>query len=302
MSVMPTHRRPRLNVPFVLAGAFIYAMFLSSALADPVSFWMSPRGHILVPVSVDGGAPRTFVLDTGAGSSTVTPDLARELGLEAIPGESARALGKHGLTENPIVRVKSLSLGDSKAVDRRLVVLGLDHITLGEWQADGILGMDFLRAFDLRIDFASRSVDLFPGASSVERCRACPAGVEGTAFETVRPAFVILPITVDGHPVRAVLDTGSGHSGLNGKAVASLGVTLPPLPQGSPQGHGFGLETGPVRLGDQVLTERATLRVMDHPVMSALGLSDGPSMLIGTDQFSGRTLTICYQLETVFLQ
>ena len=97
------------------------------------------------------------------------------------------------------------------------------------------------------------------------------------------------------------MDTGSGHSGLNFNAARALGVTLPPSPAGAPAGHRFGLETGPVRVGETVLTERTALFVMDHPVMAALGLADRPSMLLGTDQLQGKTLTICYGLETVFL-
>jgi len=253
-------------------------------------------------VSVDGRAPLTFILDTGAGKTTVTPALARDLGLSAVPGESAGMRGVHGLTENPIVRIPSLGIGDVRLLDQEAVVLDLDHITQGRWQADGIIGMDLLRAFDLRVDFETKSIGLLPAATGPKDCPACPPGLAGTPFESIQTGFILLPVTVDGKPVSAVLDTGSGHSGLNTKAALSLGVELPPLPAGSPRGHGFGLQTGPVRLGDQVLTERATLRVMDHPVMEALGLSDGPSMLMGTDKFGDRTLTISYGLGKVFVE
>ena len=36
--------------------------------------------------------------------------------------------------------------------------------------------------------------------------------------------------------------------------------------------------------------------------MEALGLADGPSMLMGTDQFADRTLTISYGLGRVFVE
>ncbi|MDH3431132.1 MAG: hypothetical protein OEQ14_14110 [Gammaproteobacteria bacterium] len=101
---------------------------------------------------------------------------------------------------------------------------------------------------------------------------------------------------------KAVLDTGAGHSGLNGKAAAALGVTPPSMSADAPAGHGFALQTGPVRVGDSILVERATLHLMDHPVMEALGLADHPAMLMGTDQLTGRTVTICYGLGRLFLQ
>ena len=112
----------------------------------------------------------------------------------------------------------------------------------------------------------------------------------------------MLPATVDEKPVKALLDTGAGHSGLNSKAVAALGITLPPMPAGTPAGHGLGLQAGPVTVGDSTLVARATLRVMDHPIMEALGLANGPTMLIGTDQLADRSVTICYRLRRLFLQ
>jgi hypothetical protein len=57
-----------------------------------------------------------------------------------------------------------------------------------------------------------------------------------------------------------------------------------------------------VRVGDSILAERATLHVMDHPVMEALGFADRPAMLMGVDQLAGRTVTICYGLGRLFLQ
>jgi predicted aspartyl protease len=284
-------------VPSLAAG-------VASSKPHGVSFATSPRGHVLVPVSV-GGERLVFSLDTGAGRTSITSAAAEKLGLPEIPGETVKMMGVHGLTEHPVVRMRSLALGEDELLDQEAVVFDLDHITRGKWHVDGLLGMDFLQHFDLRFDFPAETVALFPRATDPDDCAGCPSGVEGTVFGTIEPGFVVLPLTVDGRPVRAVLDTGSGHSGLNTKAAESLGVELPaapPIGAAGVGGHGFGLQTGPLRLGEQVLNERPTLRVMDHPVMEALGLADGPAMLMGTDQLAGRTLTISYGLGRVFVE
>jgi hypothetical protein len=162
--------------------------------------------------------------------------------------------------------------------------------------------MDFLTQFDIKLDFERSVASFYSAASDRSDCIACPAGIEGIVFETISPGFIVLPATVNTQPVKALLDSGSGHSGLNGKAVAALGVTLPPLPAGAPTGHNFGIQTGPVRVGETILTEQTQLFVMDHPVMESLGLADRPSMLLGTDQLKGRSVTICYGLKILFLQ
>ena len=291
-------------------------MLLSSAGIAPVTaepdpapqglpFQMSPRGHVLAPVSIDGGESLVFSLDTAAGRTSITPAAAEKLALPEIPGETVNMLGIHGLTKNLLVGIQSLALGDSEVHDQKVVVFDLEHITRGRWQLDGVLGMDFLQHFGLRLDFAAETVVLLPRATGPAACPVCPLGLEGSPFGTIEPGFVVLSLTVDGRPVQAVLDTGSGHSGLNSKAAEALGVDLPPMPAAAPGGglaHGFGLQTGPLRLGEQVLNERPTLRVMDHPVMEALGLADGPAMLMGTDQLAGRTLTISYGLGRVFVE
>ncbi len=285
---------------FVWLDAF--AAVDASPLPEAVGFTPSPRGHILLPVSIDGSEPLIFVLDTGAGKSVVTPGLVDRLGLAAVPGESVATLGVHGKSDNAMVQLHSVAVGDARVAGIQAVVLDLNHITRGAWHADGILGMDFLRQFDLRLDFGASTVSLYAPALDRTDCRACPADATGLAFETIDPGFIVLPVQVDGKPFGAVLDTGSGHSGLNSKAAVALGVTLPPMGAGAPTGHGFGLQTGPVQIGDVSLAERATLRVMDHPVMEALGLADRATMLLGTDQLAGWALTISYSLGMLFVQ
>jgi hypothetical protein len=218
------------------------------------------------------------------------------------PGEGASILGVHGNTVNPEVELPTIDVGEVRVEDVRAIVLDLGHITRGNWRADGILGMDFLQQFDVRLDLGMSAVSFFPVASDRSSCAACPAGINGIVFETIDPGFIVLPATVGAKPVNAVLDSGSGHSGLNVKAAATMGVSLPPMPAGAPAGHGFGIQTGPVRVGETILTEQTPLFVMDHPIMESLGLADRPSMLMGTDQLKGRSLTICYGLEMLFIQ
>jgi len=274
----------------------------SPVINESTGFTSSPRGHVLVPVSIDGSEPLVFVLDTGAGRTMVTPELVEKLGLEEDRAEREVTRGIHGETENAVVNIQSIAVGELHVSDIQAIVLNLDHIMRGNWHLDGILGMDFLTQFDVRLDFRANTVNFYSAASDRSNCVACPTGIDGIGFETIDPGFIVLPATVDAMPVNAVLDSGSGHSGLNMKAATALGVELPSMPAGAQTAHGFGLQTGPVRVGDTTLSERTALRVMDHPIMEALGLADRPTMLMGTDQLKDRTLTICYGLAILFLQ
>jgi predicted aspartyl protease len=278
------------------------AAHATPVVTESVDFVSSPRGHVLVPVSINGSEPLIFVLDTAAGKTFITPSAVEKLGLLEVPDGGASTMGVHGKTVNPEVKIQSLAVGKVRVADIQAIVLDLDHITRGNWQADGVLGMDFLRQFDIRLDFGSSVVSFYSAASDLSNCVACPAGIDGIVFETIDPGFIVLPATVDAKPVNALLDSGSGHSGINGIAAAVLGVTLPQMPTGAPAGHNFGIQTGPVRVGKTILTEQTPLFVMDHPLLESLGLTDRASMLMGTDQFKSRSLTICYGLDTLFLE
>lgn len=286
----------------LVASTAAWSAEVSPVYKESTRFTSSPRGHVLVPVSIDGSESLVFVLDTGAGKTVVTPKLVVKLGLEEERAEREVIRGIHGETENAVVNVQSIAVGELHVADIQAIVLNLDHITHGNWHVDGILGMDFLSQFDVRLDFGANRVSFYSAASDRSNCVACPAGIDGIGFETIDPGFIVLPATVDATPVNAVLDTGSGHSGLNLKAATALGVALPSMPAGAQAGHGFGLQTGPVRVGDTTVSERTALHVMDHPVTEALGLADQPTMLMGTDQLKGRVVTICYGLGRLFLQ
>jgi predicted aspartyl protease len=257
---------------------------------------------LLAPVSINGSEPLIFVLDTGAGKTLVTPRLLEELGLATVEGESASTLGMHGKTQNDVVDIRSIAVGMARVLDIRAIVLDLEHMTERKWHVDGVLGMDFLTQFDVRLEIGSNLVSFYPAAPDRDNCSACPAGIDGIEFDTIDPGFIVLPATVDSKSVNAILDTGSGHSGLNVKAASALGVVVPPMPDEALSGHRIGLETGPVRVGETTLTERAAVHVMDHPIMEELGLARQPAMLMGTDQLMGRTVTISYGLKTLFIE
>ena len=80
------------EVPFRLAGA-----------AQPL---------ILVPTSVNGRGPFDFILDTGAGTSLVSLDLARQQG---IPTEQMKeGTGAGGKVRLALGTVESLAVGQAR--------------------------------------------------------------------------------------------------------------------------------------------------------------------------------------------
>ncbi|BDX07527.1 retropepsin-like aspartic protease family protein [Planctobacterium marinum] len=102
-----------------------------------------------------------LMIDTGASTTVISSELFRSIRRNV----DTEYLGRYsintasGRVRAPIYRFKSLSVQGYRVNDIAIVVLPLDEL-----QADGLLGMNFLRAFRFLIDQDSGSLHLFTRA------------------------------------------------------------------------------------------------------------------------------------------
>ena len=107
---------------------------------------------ILLPVKVNGEGPFEFILDTGAGTSLLSSDLAKRLQLKVLGSKEGQSAG--GKVSVSLAQVDSLAVGDAKLHDVDVGIVDLSHIgkTIGA-KIDGDLGYNFLRHFRITIDY-----------------------------------------------------------------------------------------------------------------------------------------------------
>lgn len=106
----------------------------------------------VVSTMIDGKGPYHFVLDTGAGITVITPELARRTGLEG--SRSGQVTG------SATVQVRTLTLQDVlvgraevRGVAAAVVPLPLDLTYQGDYgRIDGVLGYSFLSHYAVTID------------------------------------------------------------------------------------------------------------------------------------------------------
>jgi predicted aspartyl protease len=182
---------------------------------------------LLVDVAVDGGAPRPFILDTGA-SGTLVDEAAAEVGPEAERG-AVTVRGAGGEEELALVKLDSLALGGARLLGPT-VALG-DLAPLRELigaDVAGVLGYDFLRHFVVKVDYENSRVTFYDAAAFAE-----PAGVAFIPAET-SGGHPIVEMAVGGHRGRFVVDLGNpGPIILEGGYVAEhdlIAITSPKLP------------------------------------------------------------------------
>jgi predicted aspartyl protease len=122
--------------------------------AGEIEFRMaSPNdAAILVPVQINGRPEVDFVLDTGATLSCVDVSLARELQLPEDDAIGGIAIGAMNIGRLETVRIDSLRIGNAVAYDVAACRLDLEALRRG-FGAHGLIGLNFLKSFDFRLDF-----------------------------------------------------------------------------------------------------------------------------------------------------
>jgi predicted aspartyl protease len=108
---------------------------------------------VLVAVHINGRGPFDFVLDTGATVTCIDSPVAQQLELPAEAGNLGFGADVSGTGRVQMVGIDSLRLGRALAADLTACVLELEHIRALGIEADGLLGLDFLKQFHVAIDF-----------------------------------------------------------------------------------------------------------------------------------------------------
>jgi predicted aspartyl protease len=114
---------------------------------------------LVVPVRINGREPVNFIMDTGATLTCVDVSLARVLALPEGRISSGVAIGAMSAGRVETVRIDSLRIGNAIAYD--LTACRLDLAPLREaLGVQGLVGLNFLKSFDVALDFDRRVLRL----------------------------------------------------------------------------------------------------------------------------------------------
>jgi predicted aspartyl protease len=129
--------------------------------ASPILFRIATPSKplILVPVFVDQQGPFQFALDTGAASTMLAPELARQLAIETT--ELGVATGGGGEIRISSGIVTSLAVGEISVHNHAVGVgqfLNMLSTAIGV-KLEGIIGYNFLSQFQVTIDYPESTLD-----------------------------------------------------------------------------------------------------------------------------------------------
>ena len=233
--------------------------------------------RMTVEVRVNGRGPYHFVVDSGADTSVVGLNIARDLQLPLGRPAILNDMTARNLVDR--VKVGQLTLGPSTIYD--LEVPALREQDLG---GQGMIGIDALVRQRLMMDFEQRVI-------KVEDARKPARRLPGEIVVIGRlnkGQLILTEVDAGGLPLSAVVDTGSqitiGNTALRDKlvrrkqkewVVGATGVT----------GRTIDLQLARIRhlkLGSITLRD-VPIAFADLPPFKVFGLEKQPALLIGTD-------------------
>jgi hypothetical protein len=303
----------RLFAAFVLASCWLCAAFTASAsctVQQRATITLDVIGTtILAPVVVND-IPGTFVLDTGAARTIVTPDAVTrfELTLDEWTATTMRGVG--GIERRRDADPRSVTLGGiqlrhkSLARDAKLRVATLPRTSVAGRRIDGLLGRDFLSVFDLSLDVAHHSLILY----DVHGCsgRFPPWSDDFTAIPVENPteSALVVQVRLDGVPLRALLDSGADSTLVAAPGMARLSLGLDRLRDDPAQVvGGMGPHTVTMwRHHFQAFQVGTTTLPAPTFVVAPIQINPICDMLLGADWLVGRAVWISYATNQLFVR
>jgi predicted aspartyl protease len=268
------------------------------------------HNHLLVDGAING-QKIGVMLDTGAMRSLILRTSAMRLDLPRHWYAGEWALGVGGTTQVEHAHVDEFRIGEASRKDWDLTVAG-EHSQEG---VDVLLGDDFFQAFDIEFDLAHNAVRLFQPTKDCDRVPLAYWTTTNAASEVwIEPVNgdrprIMVPVQINGRPVRAMLDSGAALSVLNKPAAASAGVT-PETPGVTSAGksRGLGANTidtwiGPFQsfvVGDEIVRD-TTIRFADMWAGLRFEVQQQqPMMLLGADFLRAHRVLVAHSQRKLY--
>jgi predicted aspartyl protease len=215
---------------------------------------------ILLPTQVNGAGPFDFILDTGAGTSLLSAELAHQLKIKVLGTKEGQSAG--GKVSVSLAKIESLALGHARIEDVEVGIVDLGHIAkaIGT-KIDGDVGYNFLKHFRVAIDYQIGEIR-FDDPKRFESL--------GTSAKTEVPLRLASPskplVLVDVHangrgPFQFAIDTGTSTTAVAPEVARQLGIEgspIGPLTTGGSQvnvtaGNLKSFQVGGARIDDLVV-------------------------------------------------
>jgi predicted aspartyl protease len=309
-----TRKFGAVNSFFRTLGALLLAI-LATAIGAPsaatqdcrptrqAELTVTPMGNVPIVTMRINGAAASFLFDTGAERTILTAAAAKRLGVEAHYEYARRMRSLGSAVDSGDAMLRSLDLGGMALRDVRILVGSVSLPMVAGKPLDGLLGADFLGSFEVDLDLAHRRVILYEPP---------PCPISGPAWNAPYAAVnanrslhdrLFFPVSLDGHAVAALIDTGAQLTALDSDSAAAIGVTGTALardPVTDLRGAAAEVVKSRVHRFARLDIDGETLRDQAI-VVTKLGLQDA-DLVLGSDFLRWQRVWLSYASHRIFLE
>jgi predicted aspartyl protease len=115
---------------------------------------------MVVSVSINDRGPFEFLVDTGTNTTLIDPALATELSLK--PKDTLQLASLASSTKVSRYYLQTFRVGPASVSSQEALAVPLPQLAAIDHRVRGVLGMNFLLHFSFRLDYESRSLELYP--------------------------------------------------------------------------------------------------------------------------------------------
>lgn len=257
---------------------------------------------ILLPVRVNDRGPFDFILDTGAGTSLVSTELAKELDLKIIGSKSGQSAG--GKVSVSLAKVDSLAVGETKLDEIDVGVVDLGHIakTVGA-RIDGDLGYNFLKHFRVTIDYRACELRLEDPKRVESFARGAQTEIPMRLANPAKPLILVDVYASGRGPFQFAIDTGTSTTAITPALAKELGVKTSPVGAGTTGGAPVDFTAGLLQsfqLGGAKVDNMAVV-VADFFAMLSSAIGANLDGIVGYNFLRNYKVVIDYPGETLTL-
>ncbi len=257
---------------------------------------------ILLPVHVNERGPFDFILDTGAGTSLLTPELAKQLSVKIVGSKEGQSAG--GKVAVSLAKAGSLAVGDARIDDVDLGIVDLAHVgkTIGA-KIDGDLGYNFLKYFRITIDYRNCEIH-FDDPKRVETFgRSAKAELPIRLASPAKP-LLLIDVHLNGRgPFQFAIDTGTSTTAITPQLAKELKIASSPIGAGTTAGTQVDVRAGNIesfQLGGAKI-DNMTVVVADFFEMLSAAIGAKLDGIVGYNFLCNYKVAIDYPGETLTL-
>jgi predicted aspartyl protease len=207
-----------------------------------------------------------LLLDTGDFVTSLNPSAVRRLDLPASTEASVQMTGIGGVYAAPVVEASDVTYLNQHVSDISFPVLPASEFRPDE-HVDGLFGANFLSAYGVEMDFPGHKLRFFKaGSNCSNNAPAWTAHATRLQATDAGHQLLMIPVTINGVQLNALIDTGSEDTSITRDAAASIGITSASM-RGDDQitEQGLGVSTERMHKFNSITIGNSTFA---HPVLA----------------------------------